>query len=87
MSERDSRNYPMSIVVIVMVIKLLTFWTSNPGTDFLQILYGCFLGGTPTMLIPIKLLPLFLWNLIWVIMSSPSDCPYRRYLTDIKTII
>ena len=87
MSERDSRNYPMSIVVIVMVIKLLTFWTSIPGTDLLQILCGCFLGGTPTMLIPIRLLPLFLWNLIWVIMSCPSDCPYRIYLTDIKTII
>ena len=68
MSECDSSDHPVSVVVVVVVgVNFLVFrlLLSNRCTDSLQILCG----WTPTKFVKIGVLPLFLMEL-WVILCN-----------------
>ena len=63
-SEGDSSDHPVSVVVIVVVVVAVNFFSfrlllSNCFTDFLQIFYGCSLGGPLLSLLKSGAIPMF----------------------------
>ena len=64
MSECDSSDQAVSVIVVVVGVNFLVFrlLLSNRCTDLLQILCGCSLGGPLLSLLKSGCYPYFSWN-------------------------
>ena len=83
MSECDSSDHPVYVVVVcvVVIVNFFTFSTSSlkPLHGFTSIFVWMFLGWTPTKFVKIRVLPLFseeLWVILfefWPILKKSSS--------------
>ena len=89
MSERDSSDHTVSVVIVVVVVVGVNFFSISssslkPLHRFALNLVWMFLGWTPTKFVKIRVLPLFsmeLWVILcnfWPILKKSSIKPLTR---------
>ena len=80
MSECDSSDQAVSVVVIVVGVNFFSFWTSSlkPLHGFANFVW-MYLGWTPSKFVKIGVLPIFLMEL-WVILCNFSPIPKNLIL-------
>ena len=85
MSECDSSDQAVSVVVVVVCVKFFSFSTSlKPLHGFTSNFVWMFLGWTPTKFVKLRVLPLFfmeLWVILcnfWPILKKSSIKPLTR---------
>ena len=90
MSECDSSDQAVSVVVVVVGVNFFSFSTSSlkPLHGFASNFVWMFLGWTPTKIVKIGVLPLFFMEL-WVILCNfwPILRKYFYKTTDQKSFI